>query len=498
MRWLGLARRSLDIALDHAGERRAFGAPLLEQGMVQALVADSVIDIEASRGLIRTCAEVLDAGGRGTHESVGRQGLRVRGVGRVVDRSLQICGGLGASDDLPLARYAREVRAFRIYDGPSETHRWSIARARGAPSPARAVNAHRSTSSTRRRRRPRCRCRRSSCCGRSRRWLDGQGLGTGRARARRASATGHSNATFLLEPRRRAHGAAPAAAAAAAAVGTRHAARGARAGRAAGPRRACRELLAVCADDGVLGVPFYVMEELHGRRRHRPSCPRPSRSGDARRRAGARSRRRARRAACRRRRERRASATSAGPAATSSGRCAASPRSGSTTRRARCRSSRSSPAGCAPSCRHSRWAGVVHGDYRLGNVMLEPADRRVQALLDWELATLGDPLADLGYLVATYSDARLAADRPRAVAGDPRGGLSRRAPSWSSATRERSGRDVGELAWYEALALWKAAVFCEGLYGRSLRGETADAWTASLADGVPGLLRAAAAAAERA
>jgi acyl-CoA dehydrogenase len=128
MRWLGLARRALDIALDRAGQRWAFGEPLLEQGMVQGMVADSVIDIEASRGLIRTCAEVLDAGGRGAHESSVAKVFVSEAVGRAVDRSLQICGGLGASDDLPLARYAREVRAFRIYDGPSETHRWSIAR----------------------------------------------------------------------------------------------------------------------------------------------------------------------------------------------------------------------------------------------------------------------------------------------------------------------------------------------------------------------------------
>ena len=65
---------------------------------------------------------------------------------------------------------------------------------------------------------------------------------------------------------------------------------------------------------------------------------------------------------------------------------------------------------------------------------------------------------------------------------------------YARAQRARRGR----AAWYEALALWKAAVFCEGLYGRYLRGETADAWTASLAEGVPGLLRAAAGAAARA
>jgi acyl-CoA dehydrogenase len=128
MRWLGLARRALDVALDHAAAREAFGSPLLELGMVQALVADSAIEIEASRGLIRTCAEVLDAGGRGGHESSVAKVFVSETVGRVVDRALQMCGGLGATDDLLLARYAREVRGFRIYDGPSETHRWSIAR----------------------------------------------------------------------------------------------------------------------------------------------------------------------------------------------------------------------------------------------------------------------------------------------------------------------------------------------------------------------------------
>jgi aminoglycoside phosphotransferase (APT) family kinase protein len=145
----------------------------------------------------------------------------------------------------------------------------------------------------------------------------------------------------------------------------------------------------------------------------------------------------------------------------------------------------------------SRWAGLVHGDYRLGNVMLEPAQARVRALLDWELATLGDPLADLGYLVATYSEA---GSQPTVLELSPvtrAAGFPTRA-ELVERYRERSGRDVGALAWYEALALWKGAVFCEGLYGRSLRGEAGDAWTASLAEGVPGLLRAAAAVAERA
>ena len=147
------------------------------------------------------------------------------------------------------------------------------------------------------------------------------------------------------------------------------------------------------------------------------------------------------------------------------------------------------PAAAGEAC-------IVHGDYRLGNVMLDLARPRVLALLDWELATLGDPLADLGYLVATWSDA----DSPPTVLDlspvtrERRVSAPRR--SWPRATPSAAAAPSARSAWYEVLALWKAAVFCEGLYGRYLHGETADPWTASLADGVPGLLRAAASTAE--
>lgn len=144
-------------------------------------------------------------------------------------------------------------------------------------------------------------------------------------------------------------------------------------------------------------------------------------------------------------------------------------------------------------------ATVVHGDYRLGNVMLSlSAPARVVAVLDWELSTIGDPLADLGYLVATWTDAA----SPRTpLELSPVTGLPGFATRSELVERyeARTGRAVGALPWYEALALWKAAVFCEAIYGRWLRGEKAadDPFASSLGKGVPRLLEVAAEAASR-
>jgi acyl-CoA dehydrogenase len=138
MRWLGIARRSLDIAIERTTGRELFGQPLHELGLAQGLIADSVIDIESSRALIRQAARVMDAGGRGGFEASVTKTYVSEAVHRVVDRSIQLCGGLGVTHETPLGRFMNEVRAFRIYDGPAETHRWSIARraVRGANLPA--------------------------------------------------------------------------------------------------------------------------------------------------------------------------------------------------------------------------------------------------------------------------------------------------------------------------------------------------------------------------
>ena len=114
---------------------------------------------------------------------------------------------------------------------------------------------------------------------------------------------------------------------------------------------------------------------------------------------------------------------------------------------------------------------VVHGDYRLGNLMVErERPDRVQAVLDWEMGAIGDPRADLGYLLATYTEP---GGGPSPLGVSPvtaREGFPTKA-QLVARYEERSGREVGPLGWFEALALWKAAVFCEAIYGRFTRGE---------------------------
>jgi aminoglycoside phosphotransferase (APT) family kinase protein len=135
---------------------------------------------------------------------------------------------------------------------------------------------------------------------------------------------------------------------------------------------------------------------------------------------------------------------------------------------------------------------VVHGDYRLGNVMVSTrAPARLLAILDWEMATIGDPLADLGYLVATWCEPDCELHPLLLTTVTQREGFPTRA-ELIARYGEQTGRDTTALAWYQAFALWKAAVFCEAIYKRYLRGERADAWSGSLCDGVPRLLEVAA------
>jgi acyl-CoA dehydrogenase len=128
MRWLGVAQRSLDIAVQYANTRESFGNQLGRHQMVAEMIADSATDIHAARLMIWHAAWILDTGGNGKYETSMAKTFVAEAVNRVVDRSVQICGSHGIATDLPLATFYRAVRPFRIYDGPSEVHRSVIAR----------------------------------------------------------------------------------------------------------------------------------------------------------------------------------------------------------------------------------------------------------------------------------------------------------------------------------------------------------------------------------
>jgi aminoglycoside phosphotransferase (APT) family kinase protein len=141
---------------------------------------------------------------------------------------------------------------------------------------------------------------------------------------------------------------------------------------------------------------------------------------------------------------------------------------------------------------------VVHGDYRLGNVMVAPGrPERIVAVLDWEMGAIGDPRADLGYLLATYSEPG-AGPNPLGtspVTAEP--GFPSKA-DLVARYAAASGRAVEPLGWFVALALFKAAVFCEAIWGRYTRGELGveDERASRFEQGVPALAEAALAAAQ--
>jgi acyl-CoA dehydrogenase len=128
MRWLGAAQRAHEAAVAYVSGRNSGGRPLASHGMVELMIADNEIDLAATRSLLLTACRVLDSGGAGREETSLAKVFGAEALGRVADRAVQMCGGAGVSADLPVARIARELRPFRIYDGPSEVHRVSLAR----------------------------------------------------------------------------------------------------------------------------------------------------------------------------------------------------------------------------------------------------------------------------------------------------------------------------------------------------------------------------------
>lgn len=141
MRWLGLARRAHDTALDRANTRELFGARMSDLGLAQELIATSVIDIETTDALITKTGWLLvtDPKAGSALSSVAKV-YASEAVFRIIDRAMQLLGGDGVSDVLPVAAFINEVRPFRIYDGSTETHKWAISR-RATSSRRKAVEA---------------------------------------------------------------------------------------------------------------------------------------------------------------------------------------------------------------------------------------------------------------------------------------------------------------------------------------------------------------------
>jgi len=128
MRWLGQARRAHDIALNYARERQAFGQRLGDHEGIGFMLADNDIDLQTARLHILHTAWLLDQGNKCNYESSRAKIICSEAEWRVVDRCVQILGGQGVTGETAVMRIFMDMRGFRIYDGPSEVHRWSMAR----------------------------------------------------------------------------------------------------------------------------------------------------------------------------------------------------------------------------------------------------------------------------------------------------------------------------------------------------------------------------------
>ena len=128
MRWLGQARRAHDIALAYAQKRQAFGKRLGDHEGIGFMLADNDMDLQTARLHILHTAWLLDQGNKCNYESSRAKVVCSEAEWRVVDRCVQILGGQGVTGETAVMRIFTDMRGFRIYDGPSEVHRWSMAR----------------------------------------------------------------------------------------------------------------------------------------------------------------------------------------------------------------------------------------------------------------------------------------------------------------------------------------------------------------------------------
>jgi acyl-CoA dehydrogenase len=127
-RAVGKAAHVLELMADYANQRNQFGKPIADFQMVQQMLADSVIEVNAARWMVLHAAWKIDQGLEARDDIAMVKVQAAETLGRVVDRTVQVFGGMGFCKDLPIERYYRDARIARIYDGTSEIHRTVIAR----------------------------------------------------------------------------------------------------------------------------------------------------------------------------------------------------------------------------------------------------------------------------------------------------------------------------------------------------------------------------------
>jgi acyl-CoA dehydrogenase len=128
MRWLGRCIRAQEIASAYACRRHAFGKLLIDHEGVGFMLAENAILLKQAELMIDWCAGVLDTGSAGTVESSMTKVAVSEALMKIADNCVQILGGTGVTGDTVVEQIFREVRAFRIYDGPTEVHKWSLAK----------------------------------------------------------------------------------------------------------------------------------------------------------------------------------------------------------------------------------------------------------------------------------------------------------------------------------------------------------------------------------
>jgi acyl-CoA dehydrogenase len=128
MRWHGVATRAQEIATAYACKRHAFGKLLIDHEGVGFMLAENQIDLKQAELMIDWCADALDRGENGNVESSMAKVAVSEALFRVADRCVQVMGGQGVTRNTIVEQLFREVRAFRIYDGPTEVHKWSLAK----------------------------------------------------------------------------------------------------------------------------------------------------------------------------------------------------------------------------------------------------------------------------------------------------------------------------------------------------------------------------------